>query len=143
MGLEGKTSIAGKITTFLERYYQLDTRSPDQIEKFKECCQSGEHTLPSLQGAPISALPGYKNLIPDRDMFTREGTALQYLDLWTDLWECLKLELCSGEEWIPDIDLALRRRIINNNKTHPLRQQFTTQLESARHVHCCWRLVCV
>ena len=133
MGLEGKTSLAGRITSFLERYYQLDTTDDRMIEVFKKCCRTGEHTLSSLQGQSISTLPGYINLIPERDMFIEMETATKYVNLWNDLWECLKLELCAGEEWIPDIDLALRRRIINNNKTHPLRQQYTTQLEPVRN----------
>ena len=37
----------------------------------------------------------------------------------------LKSVLCSHSEITPDIDLARRRRIINGDQTHPLRQQFT------------------
>jgi hypothetical protein len=37
----------------------------------------------------------------------------------------LKTCLCAGVQFVPDVDLAIRRRIINGLKTHPLRQQFT------------------
>ena len=37
----------------------------------------------------------------------------------------LKTCLCAGVQFVLDVDLAVRRRIIHGLKTHPLRQQFT------------------
>ena len=58
-------------------------------------------------------------------IFTDESTADEYDDTWEEFWAMLKSVLCTKSEITPDIDLAQRRRIINGDPNHPLRQQFT------------------
>ena len=123
IGLDDGSSKVGLTTTFIENYYQV---CDDELFAFQldECTEEKFHDRPTLCGDYESA-PGYQRLSAERQVFTSEDTAAAYDEIWKQLWTMLKSVLCSHSETTPDIDLARRKRIINGDQTHPLRQQFT------------------
>ena len=123
IGLDDGSSKVGLTTTFIENYYQVydDDLSNFQLNE----CAEGKFEERSTLGGDYESAPGYQRLCAQRQVFTSENTAAAYDETWLQLWTMLKSVLCSHSEITPDIDLARRRRIINGNQTHPLRQQFT------------------
>ena len=123
IGLDDGSSKVGLTTTFIENYYQVydDDLSNFQLDE----CAEGKFEERSTLGGDYESAPGYQRLCAQRQVFTSENTAAAYDETWLQLWTMLKSVLCSHSEITPDIDLARRRRIINGNQTHPLRQQFT------------------
>ena len=119
------------VTDSIENYYQVPNHLLRTFEN-NEVRGDKYRPRPSLGGS-YKTQPGYQRLMADRSVFESLDTALAYTQHWEKLWQLLKIALCAGLEFVPDIDLALRRRVVNGVKTHPLRQQFTiTGLESAR-----------
>ena len=130
-GLDSTVSVLSTVTDFIENYYQV----PDNLLRaFENNEVRGDKykPRPSLGGS-YESQPGYLRLTADRSVFESLDTALVYTRHWEKLWQLLKVSLCAGLEFVPDIDLAVRRRVVNGVKTHPLKQQFTaTGLEPAR-----------
>ena len=123
IGLDDGSSKVCLTTTFAESYYQVlnDDLTALQIDE----CAEGKFEERSTLCGDYESAPGYQRLKAERHVFTSEDTAAAYDEIWLQLWTILKSVLCSHSEVPPDIDLARRRRIINGNQTHPLRQQFT------------------
>ena len=130
-GLDSTVSVLSTVTDFIENYYQV----PDNLLRaFENNEVRGDKykPRPSLGGS-YESQPGYLRLTADRSVFESLDTALVYTRHWEKLWQLLKVSLCAGLEFVPDMDLAVRRRVVNGVKTHPLKQQFTaTGLEPAR-----------
>ena len=130
-GLDSTVSVLSTVTDFIENSYQVPNNLLRAFEK-NEVRGDKYKPRPSLGGS-YETQPGYQRLMVDRGVFESLDTALAYTQHWEKLWQLLKTSRCAGLEFVPDIDLALRRRVVNGVKTHPLRQQFTiTGLESAR-----------
>ena len=122
-GLDPTASILSLITDFITNYYQVQNHQLAQFER-DEIIAGKLISRPSLDGS-FSTQPGYLRLCADRTVFTNAEEITEYFDTWSTLWRMLKTCLCAGVQFVPDVDLAIRRRIINGLKTHPLRQQFT------------------
>ena len=122
-GLDSKSTILSLTTDLIERYYQVEDHDLQQFEH-SEIGNGDRFERPSLGGL-YENQPGYLRLRPLREHFTIEENACRYDALWTSLWNMLKQVLCEGSPFIPDVDLALRRRFIHGLKNHPLRQQVT------------------
>ena len=122
-GLDPTASILSLTTDFITNYYQVQNH---QLAKFDrdEIIAGQLISRPSLDGS-FNTQPGYLRLCADRGVFTNADKITEYFDTWSTLWRMLKTCLCAGVQFVPDVDLAIRRRIINGLKTHPLRQQFT------------------
>ena len=122
-GLDPTASILSLITDFITNYYQVQNHQLAQFER-DEIIAGQLISRHSLDGS-FSTQPGYLRLCADRTVFTDAAEITEYFDTWSTLWRMLKTCLCAGVQFVPDVDLAIRRRIINGLKTHPLRQQFT------------------
>ena len=122
-GLDSTASILSLTTDFITNYYQVEDHN---LRKFdaEEIIAGKLISRPSLNGS-FNTQPGYLRLCADRTVFTNAEEITKYFDTWSNLWRMLKTCLCAGVQFVPDVDLAIRRRIINGSKTHPLRQQFT------------------
>ena len=122
-GLDSTASILSLTTDFITNYYQVEDHN---LRKFdaEEIIAGKLISRPSLHGS-FNTQPGYLRLCADRTVFTNADEITKYFDTWSNLWRMLKTCLCAGVQFVPDVDLAIRRRIINGSKTHPLRQQFT------------------
>ena len=123
IGLDDGSSKVGLTTTFIENYYHVPEHGLFLFNKDE--CSGGKFTeRPTLEGN-YEYTPGYARLCAERAIFTDEDTAAEYDDTWNEFWNMLKSVLCTKSAVTPDIDLAKRRRIINGDPNHPLRQQYT------------------
>ena len=130
-GLDSSASILSLVTAFIENYYQVPTHRLSIFETSE--VRSGTYKIRAPLNGKYEDQPGYVRLTAKRSVFEAEASAKAYINTWSTLWSMLKLTLCSGVEFVPDVDLATRRRVVNGLKTHPLRQQFThLGLEAAR-----------
>lgn len=131
IGLSDGASKVGLTTTFIENYYQVSDADLDDFQ-YNECAE-GVFTERGTLDGDFESAPGYQRLCADRAVFTTETTYSAYDEVWQDFWDMLKSVLCSHANFVPDIDLAQRRRIINGDPHHPLCQQYTsTGLEPDR-----------
>ena len=110
-------------TDFITNYYQVQNHQPANFGR-DEIIAGKLISRPSLDGS-FNTQPGYLRLCVDRSVFTNAEKITEYFDTWSTLWRMLKTCLCAGVQFVPDVDLAVRRPIINGLKTHLLRQQFT------------------
>lgn len=130
-GLDSNATIIGQLSDTIEEYYQTDDEDVDDLMTAvaNKTAREAPH---SLDGQYYDQ-PGYIRLSATRDTFTSESTAAEYDVLWSTLWEIVKAELCANVTYVPDVDLAYRRRIVNGSKNHPLRQQYSAKgLETDR-----------
>ena len=123
IGLDDGSNKVGLTTTLIENYYQV--RDYDLYAFQQDECNEGRFVTRPTLGGNYEDSPGYNRLCAERIIFTNEDTAAAYDDTWNQFWVMLKSVLCSHSETTPDIDLAKRRRIINGDPNHPLRQQYT------------------
>ena len=123
IGLDDGSNKVGLTTTLIENYYQVRDYGLYAFQQ-DECNEGRFVNRPTLNGNYEDS-PGYNRLCAERIIFTNEDTAAAYDDTWNQFWVMLKSVLCSHSETTPDIDLAKRRRIINGDPNHPLRQQYT------------------
>ena len=130
-GLDHTASIISTITDFITSYYQIPCEDLADFES-EEIVAGNLVSRPAFNGA-FETQPGYWRLCATRSTFTAADSVSAYIENWSVFWRMLKCCLCAGARFIPDVDLAVRHRIINGLKTHPLRQQFTESgLQSSR-----------
>ena len=106
-GLDSTVSVLSTVTDFIENYYQVPNNLLGAFEK-NEVRGDKYKPRPSLAGS-YETQPEYQRLVADLGVFDFLDTALAYTQHWEKLWQLLKIALCAGLEFVPDIDLVLRR----------------------------------